>query len=93
MKDNSSLSVEIYAFADAKGTDKYNKELSQRRSQSVLGYLEKNGVPSSRMIAKGFGEKMPAAPNEVQGKDNPSGRQMNRRTVLRIISEDPKTVA
>jgi len=89
MKDNSSLSVEIYAFADSKGTDAYNKELSQRRSQSVLEYLEKNGIASNRMIAKGFGEKMPAAPNSVNGKDNPAGRQANRRTVLRIVQEDP----
>ncbi|XZF13859.1 OmpA family protein [Chitinophagaceae bacterium MMS25-I14] len=89
MKDNSSLSVEIYAFADSKGSDEYNKALSQRRSQSVLSYLEKNGIASGRMIAKGFGEKMPAAPNEINGKDNPTGRQANRRTVLRIVAEDP----
>lgn len=89
MKDNSSLSVEIYAFADAKGTDAYNKELSQRRAQSVMSYLERNGVASNRMIAKGFGEKLPAAPNEIKGKDNPAGRQANRRTVLRIVAEDP----
>lgn len=89
MKDNPSLTVEIYSFTDGKGTDKYNDELSQRRAQSVLDYLEKKEVDKSRMIAKGFGKRMPAAPNTLHGKDDPSGRQLNRRTEFRIVSDVP----
>lgn len=89
MKDNPSLSVEIYAHTDAKGSDAYNKDLSQRRAESVLSYLEKNGIDRGRMIAKGFGKAMPAAPNTVHGHDNPEGRQLNRRTEFRIISDVP----
>jgi len=89
MKDNPSLSVEIYSFADAKGTDKYNKELSIRRAESVMSYLEQAGIERSRMLTKGFGESMPAAPNEVRGKDNPTGRQLNRRTEFRIVTDVP----
>src|SRR5690606_33914403 len=40
MVDNPSLSVEIYSFADAKGADQYNINLSKRRAQAVVNYLE-----------------------------------------------------
>jgi outer membrane protein OmpA-like peptidoglycan-associated protein len=90
MKDNPSLSVEIYSFADAKGTDNYNKDLSERRAQSVKDYLVNNGIESQRMIVKGFGEKMPAAPNTTTaGADNPIGRQLNRRTEFRVVTDVP----
>jgi outer membrane protein OmpA-like peptidoglycan-associated protein len=89
LKDNPSLSVEIYSFTDSKGTNKYNMELSKRRAESVLNYLEKAGIERNRMIAKGFGDKMPAQPNKIGRKDNPEGRQMNRRTEFRIISDVP----
>ncbi|MBL7718090.1 MAG: OmpA family protein [Flavipsychrobacter sp.] len=89
MKDNPSLSVEIYSFADAKGTDDYNINLSKRRAQAVVNYLESAGIEKERMIAKGYGEKNPAAPNTVKGKDNPEGRQLNRRTEFRVVSDVP----
>lgn len=89
LKDNPSLSVEIYSFADAKGSDKYNRDLSLRRAESVMSYLEQAGLDKGRIIAKGFGEQMPAAPNQIGSKDNPVGRQMNRRTEFRIVTDVP----
>jgi outer membrane protein OmpA-like peptidoglycan-associated protein len=89
MKDNPSLNVEIYSYTDSKGTDEYNMALSQRRAQSVLDYLEKSGVDRGRMVAKGFGKKLPAAPNTIGRKDNPEGRQLNRRTEFRIVTDVP----
>jgi outer membrane protein OmpA-like peptidoglycan-associated protein len=37
------------------------------------------------MIAKGYGETMPIAPNEINGKDNPDGRAVNRRTEFKVL--------
>lgn len=91
MKDNPSLSVEIYSFTDGKGDDPYNKKLSQDRANSVLEYLKNNGVDEARMSAKALGKERPAAPNTTaNGKDNPEGRQMNRRTQFRIVKDDVK---
>ena len=90
MKDNASISIEIYSFTDGKGTAEYNEPLSQRRAQSVLDYLEKNGIDRNRMTAKGFGFRNPAATEKTaDGKDNPEARQLNRRTEFRIISDLP----
>lgn len=89
LQDNPSITVEIYSYTDSKGKDEYNMALSQRRAQSVLDYLEKGGVDRNRLTAKGFGSKNAAAPNAIDGKDNPEGRQLNRRTEFRIISDVP----
>lgn len=90
LTDNPSLLVEVYSFTDSKGRDEYNKDLSLRRAQSVVDYLERAGIDKGRVTAKGFGESMPAAPNTTEGgRDNPQGRQLNRRTELRIISDIP----
>lgn len=89
MRDNPSVTVEIYSFTDGKGTDDYNQGLSLRRAESVRKYLTSQGIDDSRLVAKAFGKKMPAAPNFFDGKDNPDGRQLNRRTEFRIVQEDP----
>lgn len=89
MKDNPSIDIEIYSYTDNKGTPEYNQNLSQERAQSVVEYLVNNGVERSRMTAKGMGNSDPIAPNEVDGKDNPEGRQQNRRTTFRIITDVP----
>jgi len=89
MKDNPSISVEIYSFTDGRGTPEYNDALSQRRAQSVLDYLEKNGVDRARMVAKGLGSKNKVADEGSKDKDNPEGRQLNRRTEFRIIGDLP----
>jgi len=89
LQDNPSITVEIYSYTDSKGRDEYNMALSQRRAQSVLDYLEKGGIDRNRLTAKGFGAKNAVAPNSVDGKDNPEGRQLNRRTEFRIITDIP----
>lgn len=90
LSDNPSLTIEIYSYTDNKGKDEYNLALSQRRAQSVLDYLEKSGINKDRLTAKGFGSKQPHASNTtLDGKDNPEGRQLNRRTEFRIISDIP----
>jgi hypothetical protein len=89
LTDNPSISVEIYSYTDSKGNPEYNLALSQRRAQSVLDYLEKSGVERNRLTARGFGDKNNNAPNQINGKDNPEGRQKNRRTEFRIVTELP----
>lgn len=90
MKDNPSLDVKIFSYTDSKGTDAYNMNLSQQRAESVVNYLVRNGIDRSRLSAQGMGEKNPVAPNtDAKGKDNPDGRQQNRRTTFRILTDVP----
>jgi len=82
----STASILISSHTDSKGTDEYNRDLSQRRAQSVVNYLIANGIAPERLQAKGFGENQPVAPNQFEnGRDNPEGRALNRRTEFRVL--------
>jgi OOP family OmpA-OmpF porin len=73
--------IQVNGHTDAVGTDAYNLDLSRRRAQAVAAALTARGV-TAKIAAEGFGEKQPIAPNTVGGKDNPTGRQLNRRVEI-----------
>ncbi|WP_242111523.1 OmpA family protein [Luteimonas aquatica] len=73
--------MEIRGHTDAKGTEDYNQDLSERRAQSVAAALRQRGAAQDAS-AKGYGESQPVAPNDLQGQDNPAGRQLNRRVEI-----------
>src|SRR3989304_1216440 len=81
--------VELEGHTDIKGTEQYNQKLSERRAEAVRQYLITEGAVEKAMIlATGYGELRPIAPNKTQdGKDNPEGRAENRRVEILIISE------
>ena len=80
------LKINVDAHTDNKGSEKYNMKLSERRASSIKKYLNEKGIADDRMKSKGFGEKIPIAPNENEdGSDNPEGRQMNRRAEIIIL--------
>ena len=53
-----------------------------------MNYIISKGIAEERLVAKGYGMRYPIAPNtNSDGSDNPEGRQLNRRTEIRIIGE------
>jgi outer membrane protein OmpA-like peptidoglycan-associated protein len=65
----------IAGHTDALGSDDYNLTLSDQRARAVREYLIKNGIAPDRLIAKGYGETYPIAPNTTE-----AGREANRRS-------------
>jgi len=59
-----------------------NQKLSENRAGEVLKYLVEQGVTTTSVSAKGFGNTSPVASN-----DTSSGRQENRRVEL-VVSGD-----
>ncbi|MBL4637439.1 MAG: OmpA family protein [Kofleriaceae bacterium] len=51
--------VEVQGHTDERGSAEYNRELSQRRADSVVRFLVKDGVAKSRLQARGYGEDEP----------------------------------
>lgn len=80
LEANPSVKIEIAGHTDSDGSDEYNKELSQRRAETVLKFLVKNRIAESRLTAKGYGEVKPIATNQTV-----AGRQKNRRTEITIL--------
>jgi OOP family OmpA-OmpF porin len=75
--NNPDVRVSIEGHTDSRGSDEYNKNLSQERAQSVAAYLAERGVNANRMRAVGYGEEFPIASNETE-----EGRFQNRRVEL-----------
>lgn len=88
MMDNPNISIELSAHTDIIGSEAYNLELSDRRAKSCVTYLVAKGIASERMTWKGYGFSMPIAPNKFEdGKDNPEGRALNRRTEFKVTKK------
>ena len=77
--------VLIEGHTDAIGTDSYNQGLSERRAMAVRMALVDRGLRSAQLKIRGFGKSRPVAPNQqMDGQDDPSGRQKNRRVEVVI---------
>jgi outer membrane protein OmpA-like peptidoglycan-associated protein len=86
LKQNPMYSAKVEGHTDALGPAEYNLMLSRRRAKAAINYLVEKGIQSNRLKSVGYGEERPIAPNKnPDGSDNPSGRKMNRRTMVKII--------
>ena|SRR5438132_10578880 len=74
---DTTLSVQ--GHTDSIGSAAYNKRLSERRADSVAGYLQDLGVRSSRIQTIGYGKSQPRATNSTA-----AGRQLNRRVEIHV---------
>lgn len=82
LKAYPKTSGTVEGHTDAKGNDQLNQKLSERRAQTVQKWLAANGV-TTRLSTRGFGKTKPVAPNtKPDGKDDPEGRQKNRRVEI-----------
>ena len=75
------LKIEVSGHTDNTGDPAANKTLSQQRSDVVRDYLVAQGISASRLSSVGYGAAKPADTNDTE-----AGRQKNRRTEFRIIS-------
>jgi len=86
LKQHPDAAVTIAGYTDAKGSDSYNLKLSERRAASVKDWLVANGgIRGGNLSTMGYGEANPVAPNSnLDGSDNPEGRQKNRRVEIAV---------
>ena len=86
LADNPEIKIELSSHTDSVDTQEYNTWLSQKRAESAVDYIVKQGIAPDRLVAKGYGESMPIARNtNPDGSDNTKGRDKNRRTEFKIL--------
>jgi outer membrane protein OmpA-like peptidoglycan-associated protein len=73
-KKNSVKQIDITAYTDTVGTNRYNLELSRKRGQEVFNYLVEAGIDPSRIVidARGKAERLVSSNFKVS-------QQLNRR--------------
>jgi outer membrane protein OmpA-like peptidoglycan-associated protein len=84
MKEHPDLTVELGSHTDSRGSDYYNEWLSERRSQSCVKYIRAGGIPTDKILAKGYGETKLVNKCSNTDRCTEAEHQMNRRTELKI---------
>lgn len=80
--DVPTMKIEISGHTDNRGSDEYNKNLSNQRAKAVYDRLIEKGIDASRLTFIGYGEEKPIATNETE-----EGRQLNRRTEFKVLAK------
>jgi OOP family OmpA-OmpF porin len=82
MTNKKKMKIEIGGHTDNVGDKTSNEKLSAERANTVRTYLIKKGIAAERVNAKGYGDTQPVDDNAT-----PEGRQKNRRTEIKVLSE------
>lgn len=83
MRHNPNLKIELSGHTDSDGNDDHNMRLSDSRAKAVVDYLIAKGINPARLTWKGYGETKP-----IELNDTPEHKQLNRRTEVKILSND-----
>lgn len=59
LNENPNVTIELSAHADYRGSEQYNKTLSQHRAENVVKYLIEHGIAAARLTPKGYGKEKP----------------------------------
>jgi OmpA-OmpF porin, OOP family len=81
LKGCTGTSVEVAGHTDVTGGTAANQRLSEERANSVVSALVERGVPTARMIPKGFGEAAPLDPAM-----NAAAHAKNRRIEFKVAA-------
>ncbi len=76
-----NINLRIEGHTDSTGGDAINVPLSRDRANSVMAFLQNQGVSAKRMSAEGYAARIPVGDNAT-----PEGRAKNRRVEI-ILAE------
>jgi outer membrane protein OmpA-like peptidoglycan-associated protein len=82
-----AATLQISGYTDGKGSNEYNKKLSDRRARACAQYFIHKGIAASRITFESFGACCPLEMELINGRDNPDGRSKNRRALINITKE------
>jgi hypothetical protein len=92
LEAHADVNIEIEGHTDSRGSDQYNRDLSDRRAASVRKWLVDSGIPEDRVTSVGKGEDDPQIPepdacnDKVPADSTPCEAPWaaNRRVVFRV---------
>ncbi len=83
---NPKAKIEVRSHTDSRGTAKYNLELSRRRSESVVKYIQaRKPIPNERFVSWGFGEEFLVNDCADAVPCDEDAHALNRRTELKVV--------
>ena len=83
LRNEIKTTVLIEAHTDTRGSEKYNKNLSQKRAKEVKSFLVQQGIEAERITAIGYGSSRPLIDcSEEMDECSEETHQKNRRTEI-----------
>jgi OmpA-OmpF porin, OOP family len=82
MKAYPKVAIKIEGHTDNKGNAQSNKKLSFNRAESVMKFLQTNGLDATRTTVAGLGSEKPKANNATE-----QGRAANRRIEAYVVKK------
>lgn len=80
-----SWNLMVRSYADSRGSDRYNMNLSALRCYAVINYLVKKGISPRRLHYENFGERELVNPCADGVPCDESKHRENRRSMLTVI--------
>lgn len=85
MKEYPKMRIDVRSHTDSRGSDAYNKKLSERRAKSTAKWIIANGIDASRVSYKGYGETQLVNKCKNGVKCSEEQHQENRRSQFIIL--------
>lgn len=92
---NASITIELSANTDFRGTNSSNLKLSQGRANSVVAYLVAHGIDKKRLVAKGYGETKPLKVDMLLAQKYPflkEGDILSEQFILALETEEQQEI-
>lgn len=96
LEDNPDIIVELASHTDSRGTHEVNDTLSQRRAQTVVNYLIEKGIAPERLVAVGYGKRVPRTITQTLVRDGftfPAGTVLTEAYINSLPTEQQRDVA
>ncbi len=96
LQQNPTIIIELASHTDSRDTEERNDILSQKRAQSVVDYLIIRGIDPDRLVAKGYGERVPRVfENDiaVAGVTIKAGTALTEDFINSLATNDAKEAA
>ena len=94
LNDNPNITIELSAHTDMVGNEAANKTLSEKRAQSVVDYLIKNGIEKERLTPVGYGKDKPVVVDAALNKKYnflPVGQQLTPDFIITLTEPQQET--
>jgi peptidoglycan-associated lipoprotein len=96
LRDNPRLVIELASHTDSRDTEERNDILSQKRARSVVDYLILRGIDPARLVAKGYGERVPLVLKKDVVKDGflfKKGTRLDDQFIASLSGKDEQEAA
>lgn len=96
LDENETIIIELASHTDSRGSEESNDILSQKRAESVVNYLIDRGIDPKRLVAKGYGERVPrtlASDRKAEGFTFKSGTKLTETYIDSLSSNNLKETA